>query len=536
MAITSIGNDSGGLIAAEVLQRLETDLGNALATPNRPAANSKPASTPLTTSQPALPTSQPEDSIAPPMNDMAVSYTPDIGRSISNSDQANFIASPGASPRAFESTHDPVQVAAAQTVALMNLMSATNAAPVQPVIADGKTLPPTGIVRQQTPLNSSVGFNPAPPLSLPPQSLPPQSAPQQYSPATNQSSIANPARSGVPGANKVNDSGNVAQASPNVAKAVPNVVPRISDVAAVLMSEVASSDVAKLAKILDPSPDPANNLILDSLLLRAVQEVAKGNAERAVGYLADYATREPRRGEALPLEPDLAPVRDKIDSMVTRMTIVAKMTAEDGLSRAEQTASQNSGKISNWDTRADVLLKLAHRFFEAGGYANYSRTSELARVVSEAIGETKLAGHALAASAAASAASVAPANQLIPGVNVPYWASADVPPVLSAQKSSGLTPRRLLASPLDDLIQNLLDLKAIATSAIALLWMRAPLLVLMLFWLSAGIVGGVGFVIVSHTWPDSSLVVAGNFAFNLWGLGFLALVGAGFYARIRHRR
>lgn len=313
---------------------------------------------------------------------------------------------------------------------------------------------------------------------------------------------------------------------------------QVTDVAAVLMSEVATSDLGKLTEILQPAPNPDENKILDTLLRNAVQEMTNGNAERAIGYLADYATRDPGRAEALPQMPEFEQVSDKIETMVSRMTFVARMSAEDGLSRAEQSTSQAAGKISNWETHADVLLQLAHRLFDSGGYANYSRTAELARLVSDAA-EAKPVAQALAASASAASAPMNPmANQLMPGVNVPYW----VPPDLSAIRSNKISgksktgqARRVSDSPVDDVCRNLSDLKEISTAALRQLWHRVPLLVMMLTWLAVGLSGGIAFVLASRLWPQSIIVAMGNFGFDLWGIGFLALVGFGFYVRVRYR-
>jgi hypothetical protein len=68
------------------------------------------------------------------------------------------------------------------------------------------------------------------------------------------------------------------------------------------------------------------------------------------------------------------------------------------------------------------------------------------------------------------------------------------------------------------------------------LWLRAPLLVLLLAWLAAGFVGGLASAILRIYWPQGwpeSLAAAG---FEVWGVGFLALVMFGFYARVRDAR
>jgi hypothetical protein len=314
----------------------------------------------------------------------------------------------------------------------------------------------------------------------------------------------------------------------------------VTDVAAMLLSQVATSDLTKLTRILNPAPDDQNSRILDSLLQSAVKEVANGNAERAVGYLADYATRDPQRAEMLPFEPALDQVRDKIDSMVSRMTVVAKMSAEDGLSRAEQSSVEMSGKISDWDTHSDVILKIAHRLFDAGGYANYARTSDLARIVSMAA-EMKPVVQVLAASASGSAAHSMQINQpitnpLVPGINVPYWAISDFP-IIGSSPDRRLKPaaRRAAVGDWGDVSDTFRDLQEISSAALRQLWRRAPLLVMMLTWLVVGLAGGFGVAIASHIWPDSVFVALSGIAFNMWGIGFLALVGFSFFMRVRNR-
>jgi hypothetical protein len=324
-----------------------------------------------------------------------------------------------------------------------------------------------------------------------------------------------------------------------VAKGAANAPAPVTDVASVLLSEVASSDIAKLSSILEPAPDPSGGQVLDSLLRLAVQEVANGNSERAVGYLADYATRDPRRAESLPFQPELEPVRDKIDSMVSRMASVAKMSAEDSLSRAEQTASDLSGKLENWNTSADVLVKLAQRLYDAGGYANYSRSAELSKVVSDAGIQVKAHNQALAAAASATVSAPA-ANpgiaQMLPGINVPYWVAEDLQTTRTKPARRVGRSHRTSTRAFTDVRANLAVLREISASAVQQMWTRAPLLVMLLGWFFFGLAGGVTFAIGSRIWPDGLFVAVGNLAFTLWGLGFLALVGFGFYARIRYNR
>jgi hypothetical protein len=65
------------------------------------------------------------------------------------------------------------------------------------------------------------------------------------------------------------------------------------------------------------------------------------------------------------------------------------------------------------------------------------------------------------------------------------------------------------------------------------LWQRAPLLVLLLAWLGMGVGAAVCWLAIKQIWPESWVASLGDFGFEVWGLGFLALVGFGFYARVR---
>jgi hypothetical protein len=122
-----------------------------------------------------------------------------------------------------------------------------------------------------------------------------------------------------------------------------------------------------------------------------------------------------------------------------------------------------------------------------------------------------------------------------PGINVPYWVSTDFP---LERPTEGRLGRRATAGSLQEqstLRQNLRDLKAISKAAVHQLWRRAPLLLFMLAWFAAGLTGGMIFAIGSRIWPEGPLITLGNLGFELWGIGFLALVGFGFYMRVRDR-
>ncbi len=323
------------------------------------------------------------------------------------------------------------------------------------------------------------------------------------------------------------------------------------DLASSILSQVSTNDLAKLSQILEPAATGENAKVLDSLLTQAISQVQTGNIGRAVGTLADYATRDPRGAETLTSIPELAPVRAQIDTLVGQMTNVARISAEDGLARAGHSAEELAGKLPNWDTKPETLVKLAQSLYDAGGYANYARSTELARAVTAAADSVNMKppaalaqGPGLHTLQAMGAAQGSAAGVTGPGTTVPYIIS----PFTYAQE---LNLEKLLAPDADDIRESRRraraeaaelaresweDLKDVATQAFLTLWDRAPLLVMLLVWLGSGTAAGITFLIARHLTPSGTLTTLGNIGFTVWALGFLALVAFGFWARVRRPR
>jgi hypothetical protein len=163
-----------------------------------------------------------------------------------------------------------------------------------------------------------------------------------------------------------------------------------------------------------------------------------------------------------------------------QVTIVAKLNAEMKLDQAEQAIDLAGGrKLTQWETTPQTLLHLGQRLYSAGGHANYLRAAALAETIQSA-----------------------------------YWGATLIhdqtasPMRVSFRKEGGL-PRTWAFA--------MASFKKLP-ERVRLLWRRAPLLVLLLTWLAVGIFGGILF---------------SGFGFEFWALGFLALVGFGFYRTIR---
>ena len=192
-----------------------------------------------------------------------------------------------------------------------------------------------------------------------------------------------------------------------------------------------------------------------------------------------------------------------------QIVAVARLDAEVRLAQAvDRVSAGGSSEIPDWDARPETLLVVASRLFEAGGHANYLRSSQLSQVVIHAYG------------------------QMTPVVDL------NLPIGLIPPGRTPIAPLRAGASAAAVLWTGLraslgTGMRTTVLPRLRLLSLRAPLLVLLLGWLAFGVAGGVVFRLfraISPDWFSSALLGAG---FDLWGLGFLLLVCFGFYVRIR---
>lgn len=276
-----------------------------------------------------------------------------------------------------------------------------------------------------------------------------------------------------------------------------------------IIRELAVSDLLKLTQILQPPLPPERVARVEQLIQEIVQAIHEERREWAVGRFIEAATSDPAGVDELRSKPELEPIRANIDLLLNRLTNVAKMDAETKLSAAEEVMEKGGWpKLPHWETQPESLIQVGHRLIEAGGYANYVRTSELATTLQNA-----------------------------------YWASTFVqtPPSIagatSLKKDDAKIKRKgskdatfALAYHAWDSLREKMPLRVQA------LWERAPLLVILGSWFSAGFAGLTLSYLAKTIWPDSWIVAASNFGFQLWGVGLLAIVGFGFWARVRKPR
>jgi hypothetical protein len=268
------------------------------------------------------------------------------------------------------------------------------------------------------------------------------------------------------------------------------------------LRELAPADLTKLSAILrfsETSAAPTG--VADAAMREAILAVDEGRFEQAIGYLASAITRDPSRVEELRGRPEFAPIRTNLDQLLNRVTQVSKIRAESDLARIELFLEQAGWpKLAQWETRPEILVRLARQLFEAGGYANYVRSADLAQTVLQSA----------------------------------YW-EAFIPqpqPLSAAQQALMERDLESALSPAPPLWKTLSEELPVVARV---LWQRAPLLVLFFAWLTIGSVAGLAYALLRIFAWAPSLRSFGDEGFSLWALGFLALVGFGFYARIRKR-
>jgi hypothetical protein len=267
------------------------------------------------------------------------------------------------------------------------------------------------------------------------------------------------------------------------------------------LREIAPADLAKLSPILRFSESIAAYAPADPALREAVLAVEEGRFEQAIGFLASAITRDPSSADGLRERPEFAPIRANLDQLLNRVTQVSRIRAESDLARIEHSFDQAGWpKLPQWETRPEVLVGLARQFFDAGGYANYVRSAELAQTILQSA----------------------------------YWEAfiPQPPPLSPAQQALIDNDLETALSPAPPLWKTLSEE---APVVLRVLWQRAPLLVLFFAWLTIGSAAGMVYALIRVFSSAPSLRPFADTGFSLWALGFLGLVVFGFYARVRMR-
>jgi hypothetical protein len=276
-----------------------------------------------------------------------------------------------------------------------------------------------------------------------------------------------------------------------------------------VIRELAVSDLLKLTQILQPPLPPEHVARVENLIRETVQAIQEDRREWAVGRFIEAATSDPARANDLRTNPAFDAIRPNVDLLLNRLTNVAKMDAETKLSATEQIFETGGWKkLPLWETAPQALIQIGHRLIEAGGYANYVRTSELATTLQIAF----LAD--------------VDVQRPLPITGSPSLKKEDS---RLKRKGAGEASAVLAYYAWESLLQKM-------PQRLGALWAKAPLLILLGSWFSFGLAAGVFSYLAKIVWPDSWIVEASDFGFKLWGVGFLAIVGFGFWVRVRNPR
>lgn len=261
-----------------------------------------------------------------------------------------------------------------------------------------------------------------------------------------------------------------------------------ADSVAGLLRELSASQITALLQILEPVLSPGRTALLDPLLRAAVSAVSDGDTSGALEKLAVLLSLDPRRAEGLASESGLAPIRKEVEALLARLTGEARLGAETLLREAtERLQAPGAADRQIQNVKASTLLLCASQLIDAGSYANCIQSAKVSEVI----------------------------------LDRQRWAPAEVALPLSKRVDARTrVPRAALWVR-----------RGAMTEPLKNLWRRAPLLVLLLGWLALGLFGGGVAAVFRDEWSAAAVA---RF-FGIWALGFLALVGFGFYMRVRNR-
>lgn len=272
-------------------------------------------------------------------------------------------------------------------------------------------------------------------------------------------------------------------------------VTQTGDTVNAIRAELLLPEVAKFLESLDRPPSHEMAARIEGLISASLSAAAAGDGQRALEGLREAAALHPRRAETLELEPGLAPIRGEVGRLMIHLASAAHMDAELRLGQASGLLQAGRAMELLHGVRPDVALMIAGNLHETGGYANDMRSIAISQMVIDRYGWTAESAGGLAA-----VGRTAGRAGRVPG------------------RSRGGGAWRRWAP------------------RVKRVWERAPLLILLLGWFALGLASGSTLLLLRRYWPESWPETLVAEVFQVWGLGLVALVGFGFYMRIRNIR
>ena len=227
---------------------------------------------------------------------------------------------------------------------------------------------------------------------------------------------------------------------------------------------------------------PGNPALTDELLHAASAAVAAGDIPRALAKVKELVTLNPRQAETVGANPSLRAIQPEVGDLVRQLTLQARMQAQEKVATAAQAIVTGGLKrLEGADVDVRTILSLATYLLESGRLPDYLLAIELAQVV--------IARY-----------------ETVRGRKAPR------PPRVTRPRPEPMRAR------------------------LERWWSRVPLLILLLSWLALGLAFGIGSLVLRKLRPDTFDPSIATLAFDIWSVGFLALIGFGFYMRIRNVR
>jgi len=154
--------------------------------------------------------------------------------------------------------------------------------------------------------------------------------------------------------------------------------PVTADSVAALLGEFSQADLTAILRVVESSQPLADDAKVAELLRAAGDAAAARDIGRLLDLVRQVANLDALRAEALASAPAFAPYRAQVEQLLAQLTAAAKLHAEGRLANATQFVETGTLRDkSAGEVRPEVFLLLSNKFIEAGGLANYVRSSAL---------------------------------------------------------------------------------------------------------------------------------------------------------------
>ena len=238
--------------------------------------------------------------------------------------------------------------------------------------------------------------------------------------------------------------------------------------------------IARIEERLLP-PDPA---IPKDIRREASSAVAAGDVPRALAKVKELLLADPRQAETIASEPSLRPIQRDVVIIIRQLISQARTQAQQMISAAEQSIGAGGAKKPpSAEVEPRSLLTIANYIIDSPRLLDYRIAMELAQIALAPDEWQRKVGRA-----------------------------ARAPKPIAADRPAPARERFQRA------------------------WRRVPLLILLVGWLALGLAFGIGSLLLRKLRPDSFDPSLASWGFSIWAVGFLALVGFGFYMRVRNVR